>query len=111
MPNVKFFVDERRYDEMRPKLAALMVPFRESLCRELNVPVTACQLAAIPVLGMDGQPEVNCEIQYLALPERTPDIVGAALQVFRAELTEALGVTPAMRASPLDPDRYVALKM
>lgn len=107
MPNVKLYVDERCYEALRPRLAAVMAPFRDALCRELGVPVAACQLAALPVLGMEGQAEVNCEIQYLALPERSPEVVRAAMEVFGDLLEAALGQRPAMRAAPLDPVLYI----
>ena len=111
MPNVKIFVDDAVFDELRDALAAALLPLREAICAQLSVPVVACQLAVIPVMGIEGQPIVNMEIQYLAKAERTPAVIEAACTVFRAVIEGFIGSTPAVRATPLDPDTYVALKV
>ncbi len=50
------------------------------------------------------------EFQYLATSERTPERIRQVCSAFRDLLTAAMGVTTAVRATPLDPLTYVALK-
>ena len=111
MPNVKIFVDENVFADRREALCAALGPLRDTICTELSVPVAACQLAVIPVVGMDGQPVANMEIQYLANAERTPEMIQAACTAFHAVIEGAIGAVPAVRATPLDPATYVALKV
>ena len=61
-------------------------------------------------MGADGQAAANMELHYIARPERTPERIRAACTVFRALLEGALGAVPEVRAMPLDPATYVALK-
>jgi hypothetical protein len=79
-------------------------------CHELAVPTSACQLAIIGVIGLPDQPQANMEFQYLATSERTPERIRQVCSAFRDLLTAAMGVTTAVRATPLDPLTYVALK-
>ncbi len=111
MPNVKLFVDEtlwpRRADALRAKLA----PMRELLCRELDVPVAACQLAIAPVWGMEDQPNLNIELSILPRPDRTRTKLEGLGGELRALFAPAVGEARiAVRFSALDPETYVALK-
>ena len=110
MPNVKIYVDEPTYQDRKDALQALLPPLRDAICEQLKVPVAACQLAVIPVIGMAGQPVANFEVQYLGTPERTRDVITQACTVFRELVAGAVGAVPAVRATPLDPETYVALK-
>ncbi len=110
MPNVKIFVDQALLDSRREVIAAALPRLRDALCAQLGVTPAACQLAVLPVMGLPDQPLANMEYQYLATPERTPDMIRAASAHFRALLTDPLGCVPAVRATPLDPATYVALK-
>jgi hypothetical protein len=110
MPNVKIFVDEDLYAARRTEIRAALQPLRAALCAQLGVTPAACQLAVLPVMGLPDQPLANMEYQYLATPARTPDAIRAASAHFSALLTEALGCALAVRATPLDPETYVALK-
>ncbi|MCB1334824.1 MAG: hypothetical protein KDK26_14540 [Roseivivax sp.] len=111
MPNVKLFIDETLYAARRAEIAAMLPPLRESLCAEMSVPPAACQIAVLAVMGLPGQPSANLEMQYLAKPDRTPAMIAAACAVFRDVVEAALGSRPAVRATPLDPETYVALKL
>lgn len=110
MPNVKIFVDQIVFETRRTAIDSMLPKLRESLCVELSVPVAACQLAVIPVLGMMDQPQANMEIQYLGTKDRTSQMITAACTVFRDIVQSAVGSVPAVRATPLDPTTYVALK-
>ncbi len=110
MPNVKIYVDETVYADRKEALTDLLLPLREAITVALKVPPAACQLAVIPVLGLPDQPVANFEIQYLGTPERTREVISEACTVFRELVAGAIGASPAVRATPLDPDTYVALK-
>lgn len=110
MPNVKIFVDEHLLALRKSDIEAALGPLRQLLCDELKVPASACQIAVLPVIGLEDQPLANMEFQYLATPERTPDRIREACVVFRNFLASPLGEPLAVRATPLDPATYVALK-
>ena len=110
MPNVKIFVDQTVFEQRGSAIKAMLPLLRESLCTELSVPIAACQLAVLPVLGMPDQPQVNMEVQYLGTAERTPEMIHAACKVFSDVIAPAVESMPAIRATPLDPATYVALK-
>lgn len=110
MPNVKVYVGQALFDARRAAIAAALPGLRARLCETLSVSVPACQIAVVPVLGLEGQPQANLELGYLAKPDRTPAIIAAHCETYRAFLTGPLGTAPAVRATPLDPDTYVALK-
>lgn len=110
MPNVKLFVDQARFAQDAGIIAAALGPLREVICREFRVQPSACQIAALPVMGLSDQPGVNVEIQFLATPERTPERIRAVCSVLRAHLEKTIGAGIALRATPLDRATYVALK-
>lgn len=110
MPNVKIYVDQTLLEERHAAINAILMPLRDCLCAELSVSAAACQLAEIPILGLIDQPLVNMEIQYLTTPDRTPTNITKACTAFRDLLATAIGSVPAVRATPLDPQTYVALK-
>lgn len=110
MPNVKIFVDETLFKDRKDAIRAVLVPLREAMCAALNVPPSACQLAVIPVLGLMDQPQANIEIQYLGTAARTPEVITGACEILQEVVAAALGMAPAVRATPLDPETYVALK-
>ena len=110
MPNVKIFVDEKVHADRAGDIRDMLLPLRDLLCETLSVPVAACQLAVIPVMGLEDQPLINMEYQYLATPDRTPGMIRTCSTAYRAFITERLGHVPAVRSTPLDPATYVALK-
>jgi len=111
MPNVKLFVDETLWPERSDAFRAALPPMRELLCRELNVPVAACQIAIVPVWGMDDQPQLNIELSILPRPERTRAKLEALGGDLRTLFTPVVGEARiAVRFSALDPETYVALK-
>ena len=111
MPNMKLYVDETLWPAQAEGLRQALAPMRDLLCRELNVPVAACQLAIVPVWGMADQPSLNIELSILPRPERTRtklEGVGRDLRALLAPLITEAAV--AVRISALDPETYVALK-
>lgn len=110
MPNLKIYVDDRLFPACRGRLAAALEPLRAMLCRELAVPVAACQFAVLPVLAMADLPPVNVELQILPKPDRTRDRLTALAETLRDSIAAATGGAVAVRISQLDPATYVALK-
>lgn len=110
MPNVKLFVDETVFNDRKDALAAFLPVLRGAICDQLAVPVGAVQLVVVPVLGVADQTQVNMEIHYLAAPGRTKQVVTDACAALRELVADVVGAPPAMRAMPLDPETYVALK-
>jgi hypothetical protein len=110
MPNMKLFVDQDLLGERGAAIAAMLAPLRDLACHELRVPASACQLAVIGVIGLKDQPLASMEFQYLATAERTPERIGEVCAAFRSFLAASMGITPAIRSTPLDPATYVALK-
>ena len=110
MPNVKIFVDDALYPATRTALSNALVAIRDMLCADLNVPVSACQFAVMPVLAMPDLPRVNVEIQILPRPERTKALVTDVCSRLRDLVQAATGTHVAVRASALDPETYIALK-
>ncbi len=110
MPNVKIFVDERVWPEVREGISALLPGLRDMLCSALSVDLAACQFAVIPVLALPDQPRINAELHILPRPERTPEAVRGAAQAVRDRIGGATGQHVAVRIATLDPVTYVALK-
>lgn len=110
MPNMKLFVDQDLLAARHAEISAQLAPLRDLACQQLSVPASACQLAVIGVMGLPDQPLANLEFQYLALSERTPEKIRHVCAAFRDFLARPLGVPAAVRATPLDPATYVALK-
>lgn len=110
MPNMKLFVDQELLSARHAEISAQLGPLRDLACHLLSVPASACQLAVIGVIGLKDQPLANMEFQYLATAERTPERIGEVCAAFRSFLAASLGITPAIRSTPLDPTTYVALK-
>ncbi len=110
MPNVKIFVDEKLYPGCRDRLTMALGPLRDMLCRDLNVDVSACQFAVMPVMAMVDLPRVNVEMLILPKPERTRDVIVALMGMVREVLTQATGAHVAVRVSALDPETYIAMK-
>lgn len=110
MPNVKIFADERVFKSQEDALRAAMVGLRDLLCAELDVGVEACQLALLPVIGLEGQPAVNVEMLILPRPERDGATIRLVAGKVQDMLTKASESHTAVRLSMLDPETYVALK-
>ena len=111
MPNLKVYVDEAIWTERRDALAQALAPIRSMLCERLDVDVSACQLALLPVHGLPDQPLVNAEIFVLARPERTRAMLEAVCRTLRDRLSEAGGgARTAVRCDGLDPRSYFAIK-
>lgn len=110
MPNVKLYVDETVHARHSAALKTMLTPLRTLLCERLTVPVAACQLAAMPVIGLSDQPLINIELLVLPHPDRTSALFHALGQEIRDIVAEATGVRCAVRFSLLDKETYVALK-
>lgn len=110
MPNVKIYIDEHLFAAHKAVIVAALEPLRCLLCAELNVAPSACHIVIQSVTGLADQPLVSIEFQYLANPDRTPERIRSASVAFRDLLTGPLGCSPAIRATPIDPATYVALK-
>ena len=110
MPNVKIYVDDTLFPDLRARLEPMLAPVRAMLCRELGVDAAACQVAVIPVLAMPDQPPINTEMLILPRPDRTREAVTRVGQRLRDMIGTATGRHVAVRVSALDPDTYVALK-
>lgn len=111
MPNLKVYVDEAVWAERQDALAAALAPVRSMLCERLKVDASACQLALLPVRGLQDQPLVNAEIFVLPTPERTRDVLEAVCRTLRDRLSEAGGgARTAVRCNGLDPQFYFAIK-
>ncbi|MEZ5797702.1 MAG: hypothetical protein R3D63_09700 [Paracoccaceae bacterium] len=110
MPNLKIFVDESLYQDIRAPLTQALGPIRDMLCRELSVEVPACQVAVMPVVAMPDLPRVNVEMAILPRPERTRDRILATCAQLRAMVEAATRTHVAVRVTALDPETYIALK-
>lgn len=110
MPNLKVFVDETIFPACRMALADELEPIRSMLCRELDVPVAACQFAVVPVMAMPDLPGVNVEMQIMPKPERTRELLVAVGERLQESVGRVTGSRVAVRISALDPVTYVALK-
>lgn len=111
MPNVKLFVDDTLWPQRAEALRARLAPMRALLCHALEVPVAACQLAIVPVWGMEDQPNLNIELSLLPRPDRTRSKLEGLGGELRALFAPAVGdARVAVRFSALDPETYVALK-
>lgn len=110
MPNVKLYVDETVHAQHGEALKTMLTPLRDLLCERLSVPVAACQLTVIPVIGLPDQPLINVELLVLPHPDRTSALFHALGKEIRDTVAEATGVRCAVRFSLLDKETYVALK-
>lgn len=109
MPNLKIYVDATQ-PQAQAALSMALTDIRACIVQGLSVPVSACQLAVMPVGGLPDQPQINAEIFILPHPDRTPEM----LRGFAAELQEKVigisGLHAAVRVNSLDGDTFVALK-
>jgi len=110
MANAKLFIEEVLYLEHRQEMSALLEKLKLDLCDTLSVAPEACQFAAIAVSGIPDQPKANLEFQFLIKPERNRTALEHCCARLRNIVAEALGVNPSVRAMPLDPRFYYALK-
>lgn len=110
MPNVKIYVDDSLYGACRPALTQALGPVRDLLCRDLQVDVSACQFAVMPVAAMPDLPRVNVEMAILPRPERTREVLLGVCTKLRALVEGATGTHVAVRVTALDPQTYIALK-
>lgn len=111
MPNLKIYVDQTVWTERQEALVDALAPLRAMLCERLDVEISACQLALLPVHGLEDQPLVNAEIFVLPRPERTREMLEAVCRTLRDRLTEAGGgARTAVRCNGLDPQSYFAVR-
>lgn len=110
MPNMKIFVDETLYTNVREQLAKTLGPLREMLCHDLSVDVSACQFAVLPVYAMQDLPRVNVELSIMPRAERTRDLLMSVCAKLREMVGDATGTHVAVRLTSLDPHNYIALK-
>lgn len=110
MPNVKFYIDEALLNRTGDKLKAALPSIRTTLCESLQVGREACQFAILPVSGMTDQPLANVELMILQKKERTLEVIREICAKVQVLCSDALGTHVAVRAMPLDPETYVALK-
>lgn len=80
------------------------------LCEAFKVDVPLCQLAVIPIFGVDDQAAVAAEMQILPKPERTREVILGACERLRDMLREASGERTVIRSTQLVPETYLALK-
>ena len=110
MPNVKIFVDDTLYPAIRENLVQSLGPIRDMLCKDLAVPVPACQFAVMPVAAMPDLPRVNVEMAILPRPERTRELLLELCTKLRETVEVATRTHDAVRVTALDPETYIALK-
>jgi hypothetical protein len=86
-------------------------PIRVMLCEVFRVEPSLCQLAIVPVFGLEDQAPVAAEMQILPKPERTQEVIRAACERLRSALSEAANTKAVViRSTQLDPETYLALK-
>ncbi|AVH45403.1 hypothetical protein [Agrobacterium tumefaciens] len=110
MPLLKVYVDAPLWEKKGEAVQAVLPNIRNYLCEAFNVEVSLCQILLIPSYGLSDQPPMAAEIQIMPKPERTPELILSACQKLRAMLGNASGEYVVIRATQLDPERYVALK-
>ena len=110
MPLVKIHVEESVWQSHRGELIEALRPIREMLCETFNVEASLCQLAIVPVWGLDDQAPVAAEMQILSKPDRTPDLIRAACERLRDALARAAQARTVIRTTQLNPQTYLALK-
>ncbi|RDD73467.1 hypothetical protein [Paracoccus versutus] len=110
MPNVKIYIDETRLAACRDAIEDALPRLRDLLCDGLAVETSACQIAALPVVGLPDQPQVNAELLILPRSGRTPERIRAVAGTMRQMLEQASGLDVAVRVGMLDPETYLALK-
>lgn len=110
MPNLKIHVEDSLWLARGAELRGALPSIRGLLSDRLAVPPAACQLALIPVWGLEGQPQINAELHILPRPERTADLLRALAADLRATIAQAAPSEVAVRIAQLDPATYVALK-
>lgn len=110
MPNIKVYIDEARYDDIRPSVADLLPQLRALTCDRFNVDPSACQIAVLPVLALPDQPAINVEFHILPRADRSREILQDIAKAVRDCIGTACGLTVAVRIATLDPATYVAMK-
>lgn len=110
MPNLKIYVDEAIYPASREALVGTLGDIHRLLCRDLDVPPAACQIAMLPMVALPDLPRIGVELHILPRPDRTRDMLTDLSLRLRDLLFEASGVQAAVRVILLDPQTYVALK-
>ena len=110
MPLVKIHVEDSVWQKRKPDLLVALKPIRVMLCETFKVDVSLCQLAIIPIFGVDDQAAVAAEMQILPKPERTRDVILGACERLREMLAEASGEFTVVRSTQLVPETYLALK-
>ncbi|MFC3075522.1 hypothetical protein [Shinella pollutisoli] len=110
MPLVKIHVENVVWSERGAALTGALKPIRAMLCETFKVDAGLCQLAIIPVYGVDDQAPVAAEMQILPKPERTREVILGACERLRDMLAEASGERTVIRSTQLDPETYLALK-
>ena len=110
MPNLKIYLEQPLWQSHGAVLCAALPALRDLLMRELEVPEAACQLAILPIHGLPDQPQCNVEFSFLMQSVRTPDRIREVCGVIRAHVGAIIGTPTAVRAMPLDPASYTALK-
>lgn len=110
MPNIKIYIDEARFDEVRPAVADMLPGLRTLVCDRLKVDVSACQIAVVPVLAMTDQPAINVEFHILPRADRSREVLRDLAIAVRECIGNACDLTVAVRIATLDPASYVAMK-
>ncbi|MFB9952998.1 hypothetical protein ACFFP0_29525 [Rhizobium puerariae] len=110
MPNLKIYLDDSTSPDVRRILQALLGPVRHVLCEELGVEASACQLALLSVVGIEGQPKINIEISVLPKPDRTTEKILKLSRRLQGMVAEATALHAAVRIATLDASTYVASK-
>ncbi|WP_284757031.1 hypothetical protein [Agrobacterium sp. fls2-241-TYG-188a] len=110
MPILKIHIDFDRHPKATAAIRGALEPLRATLCRELAVDVSACQISVINIFGLDDQPQVNTEMFLLPRPERTRERITEVCKLIQKTMSETTGLHVAVRSNMLDPQTYVAVK-
>jgi hypothetical protein len=110
MPNVKIYIDETLLPGCRDRLVAALEPMRTLLCEGLNVDLSACQFAVLPVLALPDQPHINVELNILPHPDRTRARLKDLAEQVQILLRAATDTHAAIRIATLAPETYLAVK-
>jgi len=111
MPLLKIHVEDDIWNERKEALVGALKPIRAMLCEIFLVDISACQLAIIPVFGVDDQAQVAAEMRIMPKPERTDALILDASRKLRKMLEDASGQKAVIRVTQLDPKTYLALKL
>jgi hypothetical protein len=110
VPNLKIYVEEAIWREKTKVLAEMLTRIPGVLCEGLTVNRSACQVALIPVCGLEDQAQITAELLTLPKPDRSRQVITAVCERLRDMLSEATGEGSAVRAMSINPETYVVVR-